>query len=194
MTIHQFGNEVLAVLRRHFSPGTVIYLGSFASGKVDEYSDVDLEASVHVELTQGFFDSLTACLKKHFGAFSVRFDPQQKDDRMAQNVRVNFRDYPVFWRIDLDILSSTDTNQKWPSPFPDWSVATSAFWNVVWAVKRDRRGEKDADHYMFSACEKLARPGLMYSHENVETLLSELCGCHDVDEVLLSKLRGEFNH
>ena len=192
MTIHQFGNEVLAVLRRHFSPGTVIYLGSFASGKVDEYSDVDLEASVQVELTQGFFDSLTACLKKHFGAFAVRFDPQQKHDRMAQNVRVNFRDYPVFWRVDLDIKSNPDTSQKWPSPFPDWSVATSAFWNVVWAVKRARRGEDDAIHYMFSACGKLGRQVLDYSVENVETLLSDLCEFPDVDRALLSKLRGEI--
>ena len=176
------------------APGEVNFRGSFASGRVDEYSDVDLEVNVRVELTQGFFDSLLECLQRHFGALTARYDPEQQDDRKAQNIRVNLHDHPVFWRIDLDILSSTDTYQKWPSPFPDWSVATSAFWNVVWAVKRDRRGEKDADHYMFSACEKLARPGLMYSHENVETLLSELCGCHDVDEVLLSKLRGEFNH
>lgn len=194
MTVHQFGNEVLAVLRRHFAPGKVNFLGSFASGKVDQYSDVDLEVSVGVELTDGFYDSLSACLNKHFGAFSMRFDPQQKNDRMAQNIIVNFHNFPVFWRIDLDIKSDLGASQKWPSPFPDWSVATSAFWNVVWAVKRARRGEKDADHYMFSACEKLDRPGLMYSHENVETLLSELCECHDVDEVLLSKLRGEINH
>ena len=192
MTTHQFGSKVLDVLRRHFSPGTVDFRGSFASGKVDEYSDVDLEAKVHVELTQGFFDSLSACLKKHFGAFSVRFDPQQKDDRTAQDVRVNFHDYPVFWRVDLDILSSRETSQKWPSPFPDWSVATSAFWNVVWAVKRARRGEDDANHYMFSACEKLGRPGLDYSVENVETLLLDLCEFPDVDRVLLSKLRNEI--
>ena len=193
MTIHQFGNEVVEVLRRHFSPGTVNFRGSFASGKVDDYSDVDLDAKVHVELTQGFFDSLSACLKKHFGAFSVRFDPQQKDDRMAQNIMVNFHNFPVFWRLELDIKSDREASQKWPSPFPDWSVATSAFWNVVWAVKRARRGEDDANHYMFSACEKLGRPGLDYSVENVETLLSDLCEFPDVDRVLLSKLRGEIN-
>ena len=192
MTIHQFGSEVIDVLRRHFSPGKVDFRGSFASGNVDKYSDVDLEARVHVELTQGFFDSLSACLKKHYGAFSVRFDPQQKDDRMAQNIMVNFHDYRIFWRIDLDIKSDLEASQKWPSPFPDWSVATSAFWNVVWAVKRARRGEGDANHYIFSACEKLGRPGLDYSVENVETLLSDLCAFPDVDRALLSKLRGEI--
>lgn len=193
MTIHQFGNEVVAVLRRHFSPGTVNYFGSFASGKVDEYSDVDLVASVQVELTQGFFDSLSACLEGRFGAFSMRYDPQQKNDRMAQNIMVNFHDYRIFWRVDLDIKTDRDTSQKWPSPFPDWSVATSAFWNVVWAVKRARRGENDANHYMFSACEKLGRPALDYSAENVETLLSDLCEFPDVDRALLSKLRSEIN-
>ena len=194
MTTHQFGNEVLDVLRRHFEPGKVFFCGSFALGKVDEYSDVDLEANVQVELTQGFFDSLVACLQGHFGPLSVRYDPQHKCDRLAQNVRVNFHDYPVFWRIELDIRSDRDTPRKWPSPFPDWSIATSAFWNIVWAVKRARRGEGDAHHYMASACEKMGRPGLEYSVENVETLLSELCEFPDVDRVLLSKLRSEIRH
>ena len=192
MTIHQFGNEVRDVLRRHLEPGKVTFLGSFASGKVDEYSDVDLEVNVQVELTQEFFDSLVECLGEHFGPLSVRYDPQQKNDRMAQNIRINFHDYPVFWRLELDIRSDRDTLQKWPSPFPDWSVATSAFWNIVWAVKRARRGERDAHHYMTSACQKLGRPGLAYSDENVETLLSELRRFPDVDKVLLSKLRSEI--
>ena len=192
MTIHQFGNEVRDALRRHLEPGKVTFLGSFASGKVDEYSDVDLEVNVQVELTHGFFDSLAECLKGHFGPLSVRYDPQQKNERMAQNVRFNFHDYPVFWRIELDIRSDRDTPQKWPSPFPGWSVATSAFWNIVWAVKRARRGARDAHRYIISACEKLGRPGLAYSDENVETLLSELCRFGDVDEVLLSKLRSEI--
>ena len=192
MTIHQFGNEVRDVLRRHFAPGSVTFLGSFASGKVDEFSDVDLEVNVHVELTEGFFDSLVECLRGHFGPLSVRYDPQQKNDRMAQNVRFNFHDYPVFWRIELDIRSNRDTLQKWPSPFPDWSIATSAFWNIVWAVKRARRGERDAHHYMNCACDKLGRPGLAYSDENVETLLSEFRKFPDVDSVLLSKLRSKI--
>ena len=192
MTIHQFGNEVRDVLRRHFAPGSVTFLGSFASGKVDEYSDVELEVNVQVELTEGFFDSLVECLRGHFGPLSVRYDPQQKHDRMAQNVRVNFHDFPVFWRIELDIRSDRDTSKKWPSPFPNWSVATSAFWNVVWAVKRARRGERDAHYYMTSACEKLGRQGLAYSVENVEALLTELREFLDVDDALVSKLRGEI--
>ena len=192
MTIHQFGNEVLDVLRRHFASGRVNFRGSFESGKVDDYNDVDLEVNVNVELTQGFFDSLDACLERQFGAFTMRFDPEQKDDRIAQNIMVNFHDLPVFWRVELDIRSDRDTPHKWPSPFPDWSVAASAFWNVVWAVKRARRGEGEASHFMISACEKLGRPRLNYSVENVETLLSELCKFPDVDTVLLSRLRNEI--
>ena len=111
---------------------------------------------------------------------------------MAQNIRVNFHDFPVFWRIELDIRSSRNTSEKLPSPFPEWSIATSAFWNVVWAVKRARRGEKDAGHYMSSACEKLGRPGLAYSDENVEILLTELREFPDVDDALVSKLRAEI--
>ena len=45
---------------------------------------------------------------------------------------------------------------------------------------------------MNCACDKLGRPGLAYSDENVETLLSELHRFPDVDKVLLSKLRSEI--
>ena len=158
-TIHQLGTEVLEVLQRHLQPGRVTFRGSFASGNVDDYSDVDLEADVHVGLTQEFFDSLVACLREHFGPLSLRYDPDQENDRMAQDLRINFHDYPVFWRVDLAIRSERDACKKWPSPFPEWSIATSAFWNIAWAVKRAIRGKSDADHYVRAACEKLDRPG-----------------------------------
>ena len=94
--------------------------------------------------------------------------------------------------VDLAIRSDRDACKKWPSPFPEWSIATSAFWNIAWAVKRAIRGKSDADHYVRAACEKLDRPGMEYSDKNAEVLLSELCRFPDVDRVLISKLRGEM--
>jgi len=192
MTINQFGNAVLDVLQKHLNLGKVTFRGSFASGTVDEYSDVDLQAEVHEELTQEFFDGIVECLQSHFGPLSLRYDPEHKDDRMAQGLRINFHAFPVFWRVDLNITSDRDAPQKWPSPFPDWSIATSAFWNVAWAVKRAKRGKSDADHYMVCACEKLGRPKLDYSQENALLLLSELSQIADVDGVLISKLENEI--
>ena len=192
MRIKEYGNEVIALLSAHLRPGKVIFRGSFASGEVDEYSDVDLLAEVHQELDQSFLDSLTKCLQDRFGPLSLRYDPDYRDNRMAQGLRINFHGLPVFWRIDLSITSDHDSPQKWPLPFPEWSVATSAFWNVAWAVKRSKRGKKDADHYMACACEKLKRPRLGYSQDNALLLLSELSQVPDADGVLISKLRSEI--
>lgn len=192
MTISQFGNEVLNVLQKHLKPGKVTFRGSFASGKVDEYSDVDLQADVHEELTQQFFDGIVVYLQSRFGPLSLRYDPDYEDERMAQGLRINFYRLPVFWRMDLNVASNRDCPQKWPSPFPEWSVATSAFWNVAWAVKQAKRGKTDADHYMICACEKLDRPRLDYSDENAGMLISELSRIPEVDQVLVSKLRSEI--
>lgn len=57
------------------------------------------------------------------------------------------------------VTSAQATSQKFLDPFPEWSIATSAFWNLVWAVKYDRRNKPDAaDEYMAAACEKQERP------------------------------------
>ena len=192
MTIEEYGSEVLALLKTHLGLGKVTFRGSFASGEVDECSDVDLMAEVHQELDQSFFDSLVKCLEDRFGPLSLRYDPDYRDNRMAQGLRINFHDLPVFWRIDLNITSDRDCPQKWPAPFPEWSVATSAFWNVAWAVKRSKRGGTDADHYMVCACEKVKRPKLDYSEENALALLSELSQFPDVDRVLISKLKNSI--
>jgi hypothetical protein len=192
MTINQFGNEVLVILQKHLHPGEVFFRGSFASGNVYEYSDVDLQANVHEELTEAFFESIVKCLQDRFGALSLRYDPDYKDNRMAQGLRINFHSLPVFWRIDLNITSDRECSQKWPSPFPEWSIATSAFWNVAWAVKRSKRGKTDADHYMSCACDKLGRRRLDYSDANAMALLSELSKRPDVDKVLISKMEGEI--
>ncbi len=192
MTIRQFGNAVLAVLRDHFSSGQVAFRGSFASGEVDDYSDVDLKAEVHEELNQEFFDDIVVCLQDRFGPLSLRYDPDYNDNRMAQDLRINFHHLPVFWRVEILIASDRDCTQKWPMPFPDWSVATSAFWNISGAVKQAKRGRTDADHYMACACEKLKRPKLVYSDENAATLLSELSIIPEVNKVLIAKLRNEI--
>jgi hypothetical protein len=192
MTINQFGNEVLDLLQNCLKPGEVFFRGSFASGDVDEYSDVDLQANVHEELTGEFFDGIVKCLQERFGPLSLRYDPDFEHNRVAQGLRIDFRDLPLFWTIDLNITSDRDCSQKWPSPFPEWSVATSVFWNVAWAVKRSRRGKTDADHYMSCACDKLGLAKLGYSDANAIALLSELAKRPDLDKNLIPKLAREI--
>ena len=190
MTIREFGREVSMTLQQHLSPWAVAFRGSFASGEVDEYSDVDLRADVHQHLDQIFFDSLLKCLRGRFGALSVRYDPDHRDNAMAQGLRISLYDYPVFWRIDLDIASDRPCPRKWPDPFPEWSTGQSAFWNVVWAVKHGRRGKPAvADHYMSCACGELRRHPTRYSEGDVLALLADLGLMDGTDKILIGRLR-----
>jgi hypothetical protein len=192
---HAFANDVRRALEAHWSPATVTFLGSFASGAFDRYSDVDLQANVHVELDQAFYVSFKRFLEQRYGPFQLRYDPDYKDNPLAQGLRISFYAFPVFWRIDLDVESDRPCQQKWPEPFPEWSVPQSAFWNVVWAVKYGKRGMPDvADHYMSCAVEKLAGSPLPYSEPNVMALLKELAGLTETDKRLISKLMEEIEY
>ena len=192
ITIQRFANDVLTTLQQHLAPGDVTFRGSFLSGDADEYSDVDLHAQVHQQLDEEFFDSLKACLKERFGRLTVRYDPDYRNDRQAQDLRITLRNFPIFWRIDLVVASDRKTPRKHPAPFPEWSVATSAFWNLVWAVKYSRRGKPEvASDYMAAACDKLQIDRMRFSHNSVQTLLAVLIDTDGVDVELATKLGDE---
>ena len=73
--------------------------------------------------------------------------------------------------------------------FPEWSVATSAFWNLVWAVKYGKRGKPEvADESVAVACDKLQVDTVSFSNEGVRALLVRLADTGDVDGDLIAKL------
>ena len=184
-----FASDVLATLREHLAPAEVTFRGSHLSGDADEYSDVDLHARVRRRLDEEFFDSLTACLAERFGRLSVRYDPDHRNDTRAQYLTVTLHEYPVFWRLDLLVTSDMECPRKYPDPFPEWSVATSAFWNLVWAVKYGRRGKPEvADDYVAAACGKLRTGRMRFSDDALRTLLARLAATSDVDDDLIAKL------
>ena len=191
-TIRRLGDDVLATLQQHLAPAEVTFRGSLLSGDVDEYSDVDLHARVRRRLDQEFFDSLAACLTERFGSLTVRYDPDYRDDTQAQVLKITLHEFPIFWRIDLAVTSDRDSPRKYPDPFPEWSVATSAFWNLVWAVKYGKRGRPQvADEYVAAACDKLQVDTVSFSNEGVRALLALLADTGDVDGELIAKLRNE---
>ena len=193
MTIRRFGHDVLATLQRHLAPGEVTFRGSLLSGDADEYSDVDLHARVRHRLDQEFFDSLAACLEKRFGRLTVRYDPDNRNDTRAQYLTITLHEYPIFWRLDLIVTSDRDSPRKYPDPFPEWSVATSAFWNLVWAVKYGKRGRPEvASDYMAAACDKLRTDRVRFSNDGVRALLVRLATTGDVEGELIAKLRNEL--
>ena len=191
-TIRRFAGDVLTTLRQHLAPAEVTFRGSHLSGDADEYSDVDLHARVRRRLDEEFFDSLAASIAERFGRLTVRYDPDYRNDTRAQYLTITLHDFPIFWRLDLIVTSDRGSSHKYPDPFPEWSVATSAFWNLVWAVKYGNRGKPDvASDYVAAACDKLRVDTVRYSGECVQALLARLADTGDVDGELIAKLRSE---
>ncbi len=189
-TVADFARDLQDGLAHHLSPAEVSFRGSFAEGTYDQYSDVDLRADVHQELDKQFFSELERFLTGLYGSALVRYDPDFVHTTTAQNVRFSFYELPIFWRVDLDVVSDTDLGEKYPFPFPEWQIGTSALMNVVWALKYHRRGDgENADHYLASACDKLDGERLGYSTRNALKVLNELGEREDTDVFLLRKTR-----
>ena len=188
MTSQQFANDVLATLRQHLYLGEVSFFGSWHAGDADEYSDVDIRARVHQRMDQEFFDSLIECMRGRFGRLTVRYDPDYMHDTRAQDLRFTLHEFPIYWRNDLVVSSDVESPQKFPDPFSEWSVATSALWNLVWAVKYARRGKpRTSDEYVEAACDKLQTERVGFSRDGLEALLTVLAR-KDVDAELITKL------
>jgi hypothetical protein len=190
MTVTDFSKRVRDALAGFFVPGIVQFRGSFANGTFDEWSDVDLQGSVERPLDSRFFADLESLLKHAYGPALVRYDPDYRNTTTGQGIRFSFYELPVFWRIDLIVESKSDSGRKYPDPFPDWSVGSSALMNVIWALKYHLRGRRyDADQYLEAACRKIGLKQMEYRTENAVIVLTELASRQDVDFLLLSKTR-----
>ena len=106
--VADFAHDLRNALERHLSPAEVSFRGSFAQNTHDQYSDVDLRADVHLPLDEEFYSELEGFLKGLYGPSLVRYDPDFVHTTTAQNVRFSFYDLPIFWRVDLDIVSDTE--------------------------------------------------------------------------------------
>jgi hypothetical protein len=189
-TVADFARDLRGQLARLLAPAEVSFRGSFADGSYDEYSDVDLLAEVGTALDEQFWAALERRLTGLYGPALVRYDPDYKEAVASQNVRFSFYRLPVFWRVDLTVVSDSPSSEKYPSPFPEWSVGTSALMNVVWAIKHQERGDGPiADHYLASACDKLGEARLRYSAENAMRILDRLQAMDDADTALVMRTR-----
>jgi len=190
MTVEDFSASVRVVLSRYVSPGIVELRGSISNGTFDQWSDVDLEASVERPLDAGFFCRLEALLQSFHGPALVRYDPDYRNDKRARDIRFSFYELPVFWRVDLIVHSNVDTERKYPDPFPEWSVGSSTLMNLMWALKYHlRKRREEADRYVSAACQKIGMKPMGYTTDNAVSILCELAGREDVNYVLLSKAR-----
>ncbi|GAB2990294.1 hypothetical protein LWP59_07315 [Amycolatopsis acidiphila] len=113
--------------------------GSLASGAADAYSDIDLAWTVPGESFGTATREVASVVSRAWPVTSVRVDPDTRDSGARRLLFFWFRDLPLFWRLDLEIVSAP--------PGPDvpghgeWSPAASALANAVAAVKAVRRNQ-----------------------------------------------------
>lgn len=185
MNIADFAHDVRRTLAEHLAPATVMFRGSVARGDCDEFSDVDIETHVHTALDAAFFRDLEAVLVGRYGPALVRYDPEFTSDVRAQDVRFSFRRLPIYRRLDLLVRSDRVADQKYPCPFPVWSVGTSALMNVVWALKHLHRGNPTAAaDFLGAASEKLGVGRAGSTLDEAVSLLDVMGARDDVDEKL----------
>ncbi|WP_405913133.1 nucleotidyltransferase domain-containing protein [Streptomyces sp. NBC_00963] len=149
-------------------PGSVTALrGSLARGTADPYSDIDLAWTVPDAQFEACVAAVGPCLGAVRAVVSLRSDPDSQRDSQRPCSRkllfLAFRDMPLFWRLDLEILAVSDGSAGPSGPVgaglgggraqedggpeavgdPEWSLAASALANAVAVVKAVLRGQPE---------------------------------------------------
>lgn len=139
---------LLAGLERAVGGSSTGLRGSLASGKADQYSDIDLAW----EIPDGEFDRSLVKLPQILALIqpvaSLRFDPDLQNSAKHRLVFVRFKDVPLFWRLDLEIFARSiqlnrnfDLDNPAAKNFENWSWNESALMNAIAALKAHLRGK-----------------------------------------------------
>lgn len=111
--------------------------GSLAAGTADAYSDIDtlweVGADEFVAVCEGIGDTLSRVRP----LASLRFDRDWVGSPTRRLVFARFDGLPLFWRLDLEILSATHDPAAPPPPADEthWSHTHSALMCAVAAIK-----------------------------------------------------------
>jgi predicted nucleotidyltransferase len=130
-------------------PGSRALLrGSLGRGAADQYSDIDIFWEVPDEHFSQALGELPALLAEVHPLESLRFAPEYPKSDRRRLIFIQFKDLPLFWRLDLDIFAASlngDTQYDSGNPAvrgDDWSPTHSALMNAIAALKALRRGKK----------------------------------------------------
>jgi predicted nucleotidyltransferase len=129
-------------------------IGSLAKGGADEYSDIDIRWEVSSDAFHGCIATLKSVLENVRRVESLRSDPDFQTSKTRRLLFVRFRDTPLFWPLDLEIvarsLGGTAANgAKNPSATgSDWSATESALANAVAAIKAHLRQNDPQAHVL----------------------------------------------
>jgi hypothetical protein len=148
-------------------PGSAAHLrGSLADHRADVYSDIDMLWEIPDPQFTRSVNRVPTLLTAIHPCESLRFDPDFQQSHKRRLIFVRFRDVPLFWRLDLDILAtSLCGNLSYDINNPDargtaWSLTESALANVIAAMKAHVRQQDDtARQLLLRAYQRVAVSG-----------------------------------
>jgi len=124
---------LLDVLAASCPGGEVRLIGSLAKpDAADEFSDIDIRWSIPPEHAAAELQSLRLTLRQVGDLESLRMDPDVRAD--SRLVFARFRDWPLWWRVDLEIHSAGLGSEGVPGADP-WSPHESACMGVIVTLK-----------------------------------------------------------
>lgn len=139
---------LLAGLERAVGGSSTGLRGSLASGKADQYSDIDLAWEIPDDEFDKSLVKMPQILAHIQPVASLRFDPDLQNSAKHRLVFVRFKDVPLFWRLDLEIFARSiqlnrnfDLDNPTAKNFENWSWNESALMNAIAALKAHLRGK-----------------------------------------------------
>jgi len=133
---------LLDVLTVSCPAGDVCLIGSMAKPEdADAFSDIDVRWTIPPEQAPGHLQSLRETLQQVGVVESLRVDPEPRPD--SHLVFVRFQDWPLWWRVDLEIHSA-GLGSVGVHGADEWSRHESACMGVLVTLKAIARNRPEA--------------------------------------------------
>ena len=148
----RLADEVVRQFHKAFPGSRAELRGSLAEGRADEYSDIDICWEVADTDFPPCLASLRSILDSVRPVESLRSDPDFQNSQKCRLLFVRFRDMPLFWRLDLEVIVQSLRGHpisqvgKPHAKGTDWSATESALANTVAAIKAHLR-QNDEEAY-----------------------------------------------
>ncbi|MGW9120484.1 hypothetical protein ACWGRV_28395 [Streptomyces sp. NPDC055663] len=138
-----FAQDLLRALTAHCPGSRAKLRGSLARGTADAYSDIDIVWTVPGDRFAPCLAAVRDVLESVAPLESLRTDPDARNSRERRLLFAAFRGLPLFWRVDLEVVSSPPApgESRPASCGDDWSGLASALANAVAATKAVLRGQ-----------------------------------------------------
>jgi len=188
--------EIISNLQRVDSHSTVQLRGSLAEGQADRYSDIDIRWEVPDERFASLVDNVEEILSTVHPLESIRSDPDFQNSDRRRLLFVQFKDIPLFWRVDLEVFAQSirgDSTYDVNNPAAqggNWSRTHSALMNALAAIKALLRGqEENATALLSRAFERVGLPVPSVSpHNQIPILVDAIASIDGQVESLADRI------